>query len=395
MNRWTILVLAGVLLASIPASAGTWRVELDGSGDFTTIQDALDAAADGDSILVGPGEFTHSRLIPEWEGFRATVAIYKSGLKIIGAGADLTVVGEDTVDWYYNVFVAGEPLAPISDFSVSDLTVRGGLKGMHYECDGLMVERCRFELSEAGIFGVDVDVAKVRDCEFYTKFNGILVIFGSTDWTIANCTINGSRNGIMIDGSMGARITDCLIQNCGEGIEFYYSAGEIIRTQVIGSPDTENGVGIGSVAGSRLLLVDSFIDYTQNSTWWALSAQAGEFTGHGNQIRGGGNSSVDFLTNRDGDYSFDFHNNDIYKADQYALVLLDLVSNPSAPILHYDLTNNYWGTTDPDSIAAWIDDANDHPGDLNYRGIVDFEPFLVDQVPVRKKSLSDVKGLFR
>jgi hypothetical protein len=389
------LFLVALLLASSSALAGTWRVELDGSGDFTTIQDALDAAAAGDSILVGPGEFTHSRLIPEWEGFRATAAIYKSGLKIIGSGADLTVVGEDTVDWYYRVFVSGDPLAPVNSLSVSDLTVRGGYDGIQYECDGLTVERCRFETSHRGIFGVGVDIALIKDCEFYNELGGIRPIAGSTNWTIANCTIEGGDIGISIDGAMGVQIRDCLVQSCDVGIQFYYSAGEIIRTQVIGSPDTENGVGIGSVVGSRLLLVDSVIDYTQNSTWWALSAQAGEFTGHGNQIRGGGNSSVDFFTNRQGNYTFDFHNNDIYQADEYALVLHDLDHNPSAPIRHFDLTNNYWGTTDPDSIAAWIDDANDHPGDLNYRGIVDFDPFLVDQVPVRKKSLSDIKGLFR
>jgi hypothetical protein len=237
-----------------------------------------------------------------------------------------------------------------------------------------------------------VDSALVSDCEFH---NRIRVIAGSTDWTIANTSVYGSDIGISIDGTMGMRIVDCLVQNCDVGIQFYYSAGEIIRTHIIGGPETENGAGIGSIYFSRILLVDSVIDYTQNSTWSALKVEPGEFTGHGNQIRGGGNSSVDFFAYRNGDYTFDFHNNDIYKADQYALVLLDLVSNPSAPILHYDLTNNYWGTTDPDSIAAWIDDANDHPGDLNYRGIVDFEPFLAEQVPVRKKSLSDVKGMFR
>jgi len=392
MNRWTILVLAGVLLASIPASAGTWRVELDGSGDFTTIQDALDAAADGDSILVGPGEFTHSRLIPEWEGFRATVAIYKSGLKIIGSGVDLTVVGQDTVDWYYRVFVSGVPLAPVSGFSVSDLTIRGGYNGIHYECDGLVVERCRFKNHSKGIFGVGVDGAIIRDCEFHNQIVGTA---GSTDWTITNTTVDGANIGISLDSAMGVRVVDCLVQNCNTGIQFYHSAGEIVNTHVIGSPDTENGVGIGSVVGSRLLLVDSVIDYTQTSTWWALSVQPGEFAGYGNQIRGGGNSSVDILTNRMADYTFDLHDNEIYQADQYALVLKDLVSDPSAPIRHYDLTNNYWGTTDADSIAAWIDDANDHPGDLNYRGIVDFEPFLVDQVPVQTNTLDDVKGLFR
>ena len=75
-------------------------------------------------------------------------------------------------------------------------------------------------------------------------------------------------------------------------------------------------------------------------------------------------------------------------ASEYALVLRDLDSDPSTPIQHDDLTNNCWGTTDPDSVAAWIGDVNDDPGDLSYLGIVDFEPFLAERVPVRKTSLS-------
>ena len=57
-----ILVLLALLAAAlvIPPAAGaaTWRVERDGSGDYTTIQPAVDAAASGDTILIGPGQYT-------------------------------------------------------------------------------------------------------------------------------------------------------------------------------------------------------------------------------------------------------------------------------------------------------------------------------------------------
>lgn len=39
------------------ASARTWRVEKDGFGDYTTIQPAVDAAAPGDIVLIGPGRY--------------------------------------------------------------------------------------------------------------------------------------------------------------------------------------------------------------------------------------------------------------------------------------------------------------------------------------------------
>lgn len=50
--RTSILTL-GLLALACSAHATTWRVEKDGTGDFTIIQDALDAAADADTVLVG------------------------------------------------------------------------------------------------------------------------------------------------------------------------------------------------------------------------------------------------------------------------------------------------------------------------------------------------------
>jgi len=57
MSRLAVASLLCLALASA-ARAVAIRVEVDGSGDVATIQDALLAAADGDSILIGPGTYT-------------------------------------------------------------------------------------------------------------------------------------------------------------------------------------------------------------------------------------------------------------------------------------------------------------------------------------------------
>jgi len=57
-----------------------------------------------------------------------------------------------------------------------------------------------------------------------------------------------------------------------------------------------------------------------------------------------------------------------------------------------DLRNNYWGTTEPDSIAAWIWDGNDTP-DLPVT--VQYLPFYDHPVSTERKSLSDMKRMFR
>jgi hypothetical protein len=57
MRRASLVAFIFLLLASASV-AGTYRVRPDGSGDYPTIQDAINAAADGDSVILAPGTFT-------------------------------------------------------------------------------------------------------------------------------------------------------------------------------------------------------------------------------------------------------------------------------------------------------------------------------------------------
>ncbi len=42
---------------AVPISAATLTVDLNGGADYTDIQSAINAAADGDTVLVKPGEY--------------------------------------------------------------------------------------------------------------------------------------------------------------------------------------------------------------------------------------------------------------------------------------------------------------------------------------------------
>ena len=87
-----------VILLLLPQAtlAATWHVEQDGSGDFDDIQPAVDAAAAGDTILIGPGHYDQARsvLLPGWS-FEADVIVYvnKERLTFIGENRDEVVVG--------------------------------------------------------------------------------------------------------------------------------------------------------------------------------------------------------------------------------------------------------------------------------------------------------------
>ncbi|MCB5251450.1 MAG: hypothetical protein WC944_05040, partial [Candidatus Cloacimonadaceae bacterium] len=56
MNRLYILIILAVIIPC-SAIAMTRTVKLDGTGDYTSIQAALDAANPGDTVLVHPGRY--------------------------------------------------------------------------------------------------------------------------------------------------------------------------------------------------------------------------------------------------------------------------------------------------------------------------------------------------
>ena len=104
MSRIAILCIMLISLSSL-ASARTWHVEKDGTGDYTMIQDAVDHAASGDTILIGPGRFEEKRpytsyppTTDKWT-FDVYVAVTVSELTIIGSGADQTIIGPPVRIW--------------------------------------------------------------------------------------------------------------------------------------------------------------------------------------------------------------------------------------------------------------------------------------------------------
>lgn len=79
------------------------------------------------------------------------------------------------------------------------------------------------------------------------------------------------------------------------------------------------------------------------------------------------------------------------RGDQWVIRHHDTNKSQDEPT-HFDMTNNWWGTANPDSIQAWINDGLDDPA---IGTIIDWYPFKAEPLATEKKSLGDLKAMFR
>jgi len=101
--RAAVIILLMALCFTAASQAATWRVERDGSGDFTTIQPALDGAAAGDTILIGPGFYTECMMVtlPGWSWpIEVYAYVRRDDLTIIGESPETVIIGPETADFH-------------------------------------------------------------------------------------------------------------------------------------------------------------------------------------------------------------------------------------------------------------------------------------------------------
>jgi hypothetical protein len=380
-----VLVLASVLVVSfaVAAQSATLTVRRDGSGDFTTIQPAIDAAAPGDTIDIGPGDYTEFQTIrpPLWNWDLEIYAyVTVDDLTIVGAGADQTLIGPLTPQYDNNLFTPESIYAEnVENLVVRNLTVRNCYQGVYgsserleiYDCgaentrigvyvfsDSFFAERCTLTGIGSAPIGIghnsNCTDSSVRDC----AFSGCELYYGHVENFVAeSCTFDGGPGGIGVYFNSNGLISGCDI-NCDLfGISIKTgSTCEIRQTRITGG---NRGINI---EGGQTSVTASYLTI-ESTTETAI------------RLYGPGAVSI--------------HDSDLLPASGYAVQVNDIDTPPSRI---YDFTGNYWGVTDTTAIEALIWDAHDSSVIDDY---IDFVPFAGQSTPTESTTWGAVKSLFR
>ena len=385
MSRTAMLLVVLISLCS-PASARTWRVEKDGTGDYTVIQDAVDHAASGDTIRIGPGRFEEKRPYTSYPSttekwtFDVYVAVIVSELTIIGSGADQTTIGPPVRIWQD----PEEPkiicaLSLVSRLIVEDLALENVFQGVYRAEHGtLAMRRCESRGCKYGVSTMSEKGTLLESCRFQDLDEGVLSFSPAKNVEVRLCSFDKCRASF--DGTINAVVSNCQFQGYTTGCQHANgSTGGIYNSTFSGQANVAVVVATGSVVdlGDNALLGGAVNLRVRTSC---------TVTGSGNVLSGGSTATIRVCNS-----SMQFRGNHILHGSGPS-VLIDTGCYQNPPGTTLDLTNNYWGTASADTIASWILDGYDNPAIYGY---VQFEPFSPVVVPTGKKSLGGVKNLYR
>jgi hypothetical protein len=389
MKHSTHLAAALVVMSLATAvHAKTWRVELNGTGDYADIQPAVEAASPGDTIRIGPGRFDifHPVTTPAWTE-DAIVGVLKDNLTFIGSGKDVTILGPSI---FWNP-PSDNPKVFLSfggfDAVIRDMTIENVETGVHWERGVLTVQTCAFRASAPQFFALYlfVDRGSIRDCVFELSGGGtaigILNLLNNVQGVeITACTTSGADFGVRVSyGAPNISITDSAFDVRYWGMIFdQLSTGAINRCHVSGA-NSERGVFV--TAGSVVTISDSEVTdalyglaITDNANVEASGVVIANTDGAALYLRNGGSAAI--------------HASHLLPASGLAVACYQHNGTP----LTIDMTGNYWGTADSAAIATLIQDHQDDPA-IPYTVV--YAPYANGPVPIESTSWGDLKALWR
>jgi len=188
------LAIASVMAAS-SATAATITLKADGTGDYPTIQDSVDAASPNDEIVLEPGTYTGSGNL--------NIYVTTPDLTVRGdQGSAVTIMDAITAN-VFNVDLTNDP----GDFTLTGVSILNGNQGVAVaSCQNLtlrdvVVQDAQFRGVEAHIAGHGL----VEDCKFVDcAYEGLILVgmsgVGGQSATVRNVYCHGNGAGVPLGG---------------------------------------------------------------------------------------------------------------------------------------------------------------------------------------------------
>jgi len=388
-KRLGCILLFSVLCGS--ATARTLTVRQDGSGDYLTIQEALDATVEGDTVSIGPGRYLESGLyvLPGGERpDRVFAYVRTASLTMVGSGMGETVIGPESYDidpeYYTYGIVSGNAGGILTLMGVTVVNCFAGITSRGDSQD-VEISNCGFQGNENGVYSNRMQ-GRITNCYFWggevdlLDF-GIGMANGQTVLDVSLCTFDGLSSAISIGpGANGSHVRDCNIQSVVVGVDLWSVEG---ITVVDNDMTDVSNIGI-AVEGLDHVIRTNDVE----SAGGALAQYNTHALIEQNRFSASGYSAVYIVARPP--YLPTYVANDLSRSGTATLARMHVFSTDEP--YHLAMTDHYWGYTVADSISTWILDGKDDPEEL---GFIDFEPFATESVENETRSMGGLKSMFR
>ena len=249
MNLSSWLSCAGVLCLVVGcfdlAQARTIRVELDGSGDTTSLETAELQASPGDTIQIGPGtwneDYTWSTL--DGQVVQALLGVNTDSLTIRGAGEGLTILGIDDGDRSRFGITIRED---VSALLVEDISIRGMSSALANRGGAISLERVAMEHSFNGVL-ISIGSLSASDCRFVDIQGRGIPALGATEFVrVASSEFTRVTIGVQVNPAIYAEVVDCTFV---DGVVGVASDGATIDVERVTMTNVQQAFSVSRAIG--------------------------------------------------------------------------------------------------------------------------------------------------
>jgi Right handed beta helix region len=276
MTLMTVLISCGLVWAGEgpPLRPRTLVVALDGTGDYVSLQEAVDAAKKGDTVFVKAGRYPQDVTIHS-----------KEKVKFVGAGMDqVTILGRNIVVGALHV---GKWPYGATDIEISDMTIndQGGHAVGLFNGQGIVLRRVKIN---GMLFSQQVHNVRIEDCVIGgSETTGAQ--FADSEAVLIGNFIHDNDHGVSIAGKSNVRLErNVITRSLFEAVV----VSDRARAAVVSNTLVKNGGGAAFLGQSQSDVSGNVVGLNRSGFVIASSSQTSTsfnafYNTHGDYLREG------------------------------------------------------------------------------------------------------------